>query len=464
MTEKKKSFKIPHLLYIMVGLIVIMSLLTYVVPAGNFAVDEAGNVDANNFSYLGEQSPVSLIDSMFLVMQGLVNSGVVVWTVMISGANMAVVLDTKAVDNFLNWATFKLEKQSTKVLIPVLFFLILYIAAFAGTDALIAVVPIGVIFAKKLKLDPMAALGATFFPSMIGFGLGPTIKVLIPQTMLDLPSFSGFGMRMIILNIFGLIGLFFTMNYVKKIQKDPTKSAMGDTLWLAETETQTETSVEKVETPVRSLLVLGLMVLEYIVLVIYSLTVGTNIYEFLIGFFIVTAIIIGIIGGLSPDELGNSFAKGIGSMAFVSFVIGLASVMQMIMVQGNILDTVVYNITRPLMGLNRGLSVVGITGIITVLNPLVPSATAKAAVLIPIVEPIAATLGISQQVAVQAFLFGDAFTNMISPALGWTMGALAIANVPFDKWFKWVIKPLVLFVLMAFVAVFILDSMNWTGI
>lgn len=462
MTKKKKrGFKMPHLLYIILGLIVIMSILTYIVPAGQFGVDANGKVDANNFQYLDHQTPISLLDVLFMFVTGLVNSGLVIWVVMISGANMAVILQTGAVDKFLNWAIYKLEKQSTKVLIPVLYFLILYLAAFASTDALIAVVPIGVVFAKKLKLDPMSALVTTFFPSMIGFGLGPTMKVIIPQSMLGVPLVSGFGFRFVLLNIFGLIGLFFAMRYVMRVQKDPTTSAMGHTKWL--TEAADNENIEKVETPVRALIVLGLLVLQYIILVIYSFTVGDNIYEFIIGFFIVSGVLIGLIGGLSPDEVGNGFAKGLGSMAFVTFVIGLATTMQLVMVEGNILDTIVYAITRSLMGLNRGLSVVGITAIITILNPIVPSATAKAAVLIPIVEPIAATLGINSQVAVQSFLFGDAFTNMISPALGWTMGALEIADVPYDKWFKWVIKPLLTLVILSLIIIYFLDSINWTG-
>ena len=295
---------------------------------------------------------------------------------------------------------------------------------------------------------------------MIGFGMGPTLKVLIPQTMLGVESFSGFGLRFIMMNLFGIIGLMFTMSYVRKIEKDPNNSILG-TDWLQEI--NSDEQFAKIELPVRSVIVLILTILQYIALVVYSLTVGTNIYEFLIGFFIVTSIIIGFIGGLSADQLGNSFAKGLGAMAFVTFVIGLASTMQMIMVEGKILDTIVYFITKPLMNLNRGMSVIGITSVITILNPIVPSATAKAAVLIPILEPIAKTLGITSQVAVQAFLFGDAFTNMISPALGWTMGALTIAKVSYDKWFKWVIKPVIALILLSFVSVFLLDLISWTG-
>lgn len=56
---KKKAFKMPHLLWIMLGLLLIASILTYIIPAGQFATDEAGNVLGDQFNYLGYQTPVN---------------------------------------------------------------------------------------------------------------------------------------------------------------------------------------------------------------------------------------------------------------------------------------------------------------------------------------------------------------------------------------------------------------------
>lgn len=70
-----------------------------------------------------------------------------------------------------------------------IFILMLYLGAFGGSDALIEIVPIGILFAKKLKLDPICGLLTTFLPSMIGFGTGPT-KPMVPQMMMDVPLFS----------------------------------------------------------------------------------------------------------------------------------------------------------------------------------------------------------------------------------------------------------------------------------
>ena len=57
--KAKKGFKMPHLFWIMMGLLLFACLLTYIIPAGEFAVDENGKILGDQFSYLGHQNPVA---------------------------------------------------------------------------------------------------------------------------------------------------------------------------------------------------------------------------------------------------------------------------------------------------------------------------------------------------------------------------------------------------------------------
>lgn len=460
--KKKKQFRLPHLLYIMLGIIFIAWAATYIIPAGNFGKTPDGKIDGTVFNYLGQQTPVSLSRLLFMFMEGMMNSSIVIFIVLMTGANLGVILETGAVDEFLNWSIYKLRNKSASVLVPMIFILMVYLGAFGGSDALIAIVPIGILFAKKLKLDPICGLLTTFLPSMIGFGTGPT-KPMVPQMMMGVPLFSGFGFRMISMNLFMLIGLFFTMRYINKITKDPTKSVMGNTDWLSE-ENNEDLEIKEVHLSIRSILVLVILITQYLVMVWYSLVIKERVFEFNFGFFIFTTILAGFVGGMKADDIGNAFAKGLGDLAFVVFIIGLASVVSLLLKEGNIIDTIVYNITRPLMGLNRGLSAIGIDVVITIINPIIPSATSKAAILMPIIQPVTDALGMHPQIAVQAFQYGDGFTNLISPALGWTMGSLTMAKVPYNKWVKWIIVPLITFVIVGFILMYVIVQIGWTGL
>ncbi|MFB0971643.1 MAG: YfcC family protein, partial [Neofamilia sp.] len=77
---------------------------------------------------------------------------------------------------------------------------------------------------------------------------------------------------------------------------------------------------------------------------------------------------------------------------------------------------------------------------------------------------IADAIGLTPQLAVQAFQFGDGFTNLISPLLGWTVGSVTMAGLSFDKWLKWVLPIVIIFLLLSFIFMYILTGMGWTGI
>ncbi|GKV65886.1 MULTISPECIES: Na+/H+ antiporter NhaC family protein [unclassified Sporosarcina] len=464
--KPKRKIKMPHLLWIMFGLLLLASLATYLIPAGNFAKDADGKVLGNQFSFIGQQTPVSPWKMMMLFMDGLTQSSTVIFLVLVSGATISVLLASGAIDNILNWAIYKLKDKGPGILVAAMFILIVYIGGFAGSDALIALVPIGVIFAKKLRLDPLVAIGITTFPALLGFGTGPQ-GVFIPQIMIGVQPYSGFGLRFILMNVFMVLGLLYLMRYIKKIQRDESASLMYREGWrsqLLDTGSLVE-EIKEEKLKLTSVLALASFIIQYLVIISYSAFDGNPdfLYNFIIVINILTALVIGLFTRMSFDNLGEGFAKGLASMAFIAFIIGMARVMSLILTEGNILDTIVYTLTQPLMGIDKSFATVGISLIVSLLNPLVPSATSKAAILIPIIQPIAETLGLTKQVAIQAFQFGDGFTNMVSPVLGWTIGSCVVAGVSFVKWVRWVLPAVILFMLVSFVILIILTSIGWTG-
>ncbi len=463
---KKKKFKMPHLLWIMLGLLLLASLATYIVPAGNFAVDENGQVLGDQFEYIGHQTPVNPWQMLMLFLDGLNQSGTIIFLVLVAGATIGVLLASGSIDNILNWAIYKLKDKGSGILVSAMFILIVYIGGFAGSDALIALVPIGVVFAKKMKLDPLVAIGITTFPALIGFGTGPQ-SMLVPQMMIDIRPYSGFGLRFLFMNIFMIIGLFYLMRYIKKIQKDDKNSLMYSEGWRAQKVNGAIENdvIQEEKLKPASVFALAAFIVQYLVIISYSTFGGDpdQLYNFMIVVNILTVLVIGLSTRMSLDNLGDSFAKGLASMAFISFIIGLARVMSLILTEGNILDTVVFTLTKPLMEINQSFSTIGISMIVALLNPLVPSATSKAAILIPIIQPIAETLNLPKQVAIQAFQFGDGFTNLVSPVLGWTIGSCVAAGVSFVKWVRWVLPAVILFLILSFVILYILTSVGWTG-
>lgn len=465
--EKKKHFTMPHLFWIMMGLLVLVSCLTYIVPAGQFGYDaETGAIIPEQFTYLDKQNPVGIWSMFMLMLQGLIDSGLVIWVVLTSGAMTAVVMSTGAFDEFLNWAIYKLKDKNENIIIGIMFVLMTYLGAFGGTDALIAVVPIGVMFAKKLKLDPICAMGVSTFATLLGFGTGP-IKQSTTQLLMEVDIYGAFFTMFISMNFFMIIGFLFLLAYIKKIRKDPTKSLMYSEGWTPNDSGTKENLTEPKETKLtlRTILIMITFLGQYVILVVYPLVIGdtSGVFALMVATSVLAAIICGFIGNFSFDKIGNEFAKGLGELAFIGFVIGLAKVISLVLVEGMIMDTIVYTLTKPLMDLSKSIASIGITGVISVLNLLIPSAISKAAMLTPILKPITEALSMPAELAVQAFQYGDGFTNMFSPFLGWTVGSCVLAGIPFPKWIRWVFPKVLVFIGISFVIMFILTETGWTA-
>lgn len=105
--------------------------------------------------------------------------------------------------------------------------------------------------------------------------------------------------------------------------------------------------------------------------------------------------------------------------------------------------------------------IVNASTVIAAINFVVPSASAKAAALISIIKPMAETLSISPQLAVQAFQVGDGMMNILSPFNGVTLAGIALARVSFGKWAKWVIPLVIIYYIVQFILLFILGTVGW---
>lgn len=275
--------------------------------------------------------------------------------------------------------------------------------------------------------------------------------------------YSGFVERTVILLIIITICMFYTLHYARKISKDPTKSAMGNTDWMETYHAETGDGMEVVAFNPRAALVTVLFFAQYFVIV-YMMTMLGMENTITPAVQIPVAIHCGLIYGQNLDKIGAAFAKGTSGMAFVAAVIGLAGTMSLVMENGNILHTIVYYACLPLRELSLGLASVGMSAIVAFLNLFVPSASSKMAILIPIIKPMAESLGMSGNLAVSAFQFGDGFTNLVTPALGAPASSLAIAGVPLSKWLKWALPITLLMLVISWIILYFLGSVGWTGV
>jgi uncharacterized ion transporter superfamily protein YfcC len=97
------------------------------------------------------------------------------------------------------------------------------------------------------------------------------------------------------------------------------------------------------------------------------------------------------------------------------------------------------------------------------INIVIPSGSAKAALTMPIMAPFSDVIGVSRQATVMAFQFGDGFTNLITPTSGVLIGVLGVAKIPYEKWVKWIWPLILIMIILGFLLLIPTVTMTLNG-
>ena len=159
----------------------------------------------------------------------------------------------------------------------------------------------------------------------------------------------------------------------------------------------------------------------------------------------------GLIAGFPAGRIVDELLAGAKDILSAALVVGVASGIIVILQDGRIIDSILHSLQEGLDGTGPLASLGAMYGIQAVINFLIPSATAKAAITIPIMAPFSDMVGVARQATVLAFQFGDGFTNMLTPTSGVLMASLAMARIPYGRWVRWIWKAVLVLLAVGFV-------------
>jgi uncharacterized ion transporter superfamily protein YfcC len=175
----------------------------------------------------------------------------------------------------------------------------------------------------------------------------------------------------------------------------------------------------------------------------------------------------GIASGLavnkSANDIANMFLDGVKDIMSAAIIVGLAGGIIVVLEDGGVIDTILYGLSKSLGQFGKVASVSVMYVIQTIINIVIPSGSAKAAITMPIMAPFSDLIGISRQATVVAFQFGDGFTNMITPTSGVLIAVLGVARIPYHKWVKWVTPLIVMLIILGFLLLIPTVTMNLNG-
>ncbi|MFB0566905.1 MAG: YfcC family protein [Candidatus Aminicenantaceae bacterium] len=464
---KLKKIKLPHTLVLIYLMVVLTVIATWIVPGGEYQrVEKEGRTVplAGSFQF-SERQPQGLGALFISPIKGFIEASYIIVFVFIVGGAFAVIQKTGAVTAFIHNLSLKFGENKTlrALLIPVTMIIFsLGGAVFGMCEETMPFILIFVPLSLSLGYDTIVGVCIPFVGAASGFAgafFNP-FTVGIAQGIAGLPLYSGLGYRIAIWAIGTALAITVVMRYASRVYKNPktsiTYSEDSEKKKILNLNTSSQERVKILNTHKR---VLILFLLGMALLVFGILKYKWYINE-IAGLFLALGILSGIVGRLNSEELAKSFVDGAKDMINAALIIGCARAILVVAMDGKILDTALFYMASLISNFHPIISSQLMFVCQCIINFFVHSGTAQAALTMPIMTPLGDLVGITRQTTVFAFQLAE-YINPILPTSGVTMGVLGLARLRWEKWAKWFIPLLLIWVIFGFCSLIPPVLMRW---
>lgn len=422
------------------ALMVLAFVLSLVIPGGTYAriPDAEGNLIIDTAAgYTPAQGGISFwkwILSPILVLGGNGNGtliAVIVFLLVIGGVFnsldkcglMAYILNKTA--NRFSGVRYKL------MAVVVLFFMALG-SLIGSFEECVPLVPLVCALAVSLGWDVLTGVGMSLLAAGCGFAAGVCnpFTVGVAQQLAGLPMFSGIWLRLVSFVLIYILLMVFLHHHARKHEK-PLDQIQASVSFTA------NKKMDKGMVCFVSILGAGIAIILCSALIPALQDLTTIIVAVM---FLAAGIVSTLVSGMTGKELGKTFWAGITSIFPAVIMILMASSIKYTLEEAKVLDTILHAAVGMAEKLPNWTVILFIYLIVLVMNFFIPSGSAKAFMLIPLIVPMAQIFGISAQLCVVAFAFGDGFSNVFYPTNPALLISLGLADVNYGDWFKWSVK------------------------
>ena len=353
-------------------------------------------------------------------------------------------------------------RKYTLLLLIALFFMVL--GAFFGIfEEVVPLVPLVLSLSYYLGWDALVGLGMSILATNMGFSAAITnpFTIGVAQELADLPLFSGSWFRILIfITIYAAFGTFL-YRYAKKIERFPEKSLVyQETKENQQKFKPLNLSSETETSPAMNQATIWFGVF---VILIMCILVGAPFISFLSDYalplvgllFLIGGVGAGLIGSADKRVVWKALWEGMAGIGPGILLILMAVSIKHIVVSGGIMDTILFQASRLFQGANPFVSAALIYLLALVIEFFVASGSAKAFLMMPILLPLADLVGVTRQITVTAYCFGDGFSNMIYPTNPVLLIVLGLTVVGYPKWLRWTLPlwGVIILITLAFLAV-----------
>ena len=462
MPKEKKPFKMPHTFVIIISIILFVTAMTWLIPAGEYVryKNAAGIevIDPTQFSFV-ERTPVNPLRIPLYIVEAICKRISLMLVILFSGGAFALISKSGALHAAVAKVA-KLFKDRLYVFIPIMTTVFALICTTQGVNQFIAFAPIVVMITMAMGLDSIVGAAIILLGGCVGFSTGTLnpSTTLVAQEIAELPPYSGIGYRIVCFAVFLIVTNIYLIRYATKIRRDPTLSPMY--------ELDKDNEMKHLDMDSFGALTLrkGLIVAALaaaLALMVYGGIKFSWDMEELAAVFIGLAVVVGFLAGETPSSMSVIFIDGCKKMLTAALIIGLATAIANVMTAGHIVDTVIYGLSSVMSYAPTFLVAPVMYLVNTLISFVIVSGSGMASAVMPITAPLGDLLGLTRQTTVLIFNFSDGFTNYILPHSTALMGIISAVNIPYDRWMKFMWKLFVIWMVICCIMVYGAQMMHY---
>ena len=442
-----RGIKVPGTYTIIFAMILLSALLTWFVPGGEYVKGEEGTL-----SYRDVESVPQFFGVFTALYHGFVKQSGIIIFILIVGGSFWLLNSTGAISVGIGRFIRSVGRYHKVVLVAITLLFSLAGAIFGMSEETIPFVGIVVPLVVSMGYDAFLGMLIVYVAANVGFSsafLNP-FTVGIAQEMAELPLFSGMEYRLFCWAILTLLLILFVLFYAKSVYKAP-QAAAEQQPFAAPQPTSAPQPTAAPQAPAeqqpcpQQMSVAQKIILIILFATIVLLVVGVTLWGWYMaeisGLFLAMGIVSGIVAGYDSGRISSEMIAGAKDILSSALVVGLASGIIVILQEGRIIDSILNSLQAALNNAGGEWSLSAMYGIQALINTIIPSATAKAAITIPIMAPFSDMVGVSRQAMVLALQFGDGFTNMITPTSGVLIASLSMARITYSEWVRKIWRP-----------------------
>jgi uncharacterized ion transporter superfamily protein YfcC len=461
--------KSPDVFVIAFSLILIAAAATWILPGGAYErhqerVGSSVREIVVPGTYHVAPSNRQLTAIFLAPMRGFLKMGAIIGLIFIVGGAFNILNDTGAIAAGIHQLVRLLGHRSYLIIPIVMTVFSFFGGAYGMAEEAIPFALIFVPLALALGYDSIVGVCLSFVAAGVGFSAGflNPFTVQISQAIAGVPLGSGIYYRVLVWFVATALAIVWVMVYAARIKADPTRSPMYD-LDRERREEIGKAEAAHVEFTWRHGLCLLVLFGTVVGLIVGSTMFKWYMVEFA-GLFFAMGVLVGLAAGIGPNKLAKSFVTGAKDLAGAALIVAFAGGIVVILEDGKIMDTILYGMASVTSHFGGVLAAQAMYVLQCILNFFIPSGSTKAVLTMPLLAPLADLSGITRQTLVLAYQLGAGFNSMILPTSAVTVGTLALAKIPYERWVRWNWPMQVAFLVLSLAMLVWPALTGWTGV